>query len=91
MRALAVALLLAACAGPPTPLPEQPAEPPTELRVCPDGVAPPAAPQPPRTIEQVAAWATAVEHARIATETARRTCADRLARLQSWVSQRQQE
>lgn len=79
-------LLLAACAAsepPPAPRPM----PPAELASCPGRVHSPPAPKPPRTVEAVARWATAINDALVRTEAARAECARRLERLNAWVAE----
>ena len=45
----------------------------------------PAAPHPPRTVEQLGAWALTAERAARQTERARAACADDYARLRAWI------
>ena len=75
-------LLVASCASPPPP-PERP-QPPGPER-CQNGMSVPPAPRPPRTVEQLGAWAITAERAARQTERARAACADDYARLKEWI------
>lgn len=86
MRPLLILLLLAGCAGQPAPLPPSLSVlVPSELQVCPDGRYPPAPPPPPRTPQQLLDWTVEVHAAWTATERARRECASRLTKLNTWI------
>ena len=76
-------LLVASCASPPSPPPARP-QPPGPER-CQNGMSVPAAPHPPRTVEQLGAWALTAERAARQTERARAACADDYARLRVWI------
>lgn len=83
---LVLVLGLGACATaapPPAPSP-----PPPELLACPGKVPSPPAPKPPRTVEAVARWATAINGALVRTELARAECARRLDQLGAWARAR---
>jgi hypothetical protein len=86
MRAAALILpallFVASCASPP-PSSIRP-QPPGPER-CRNGMSVPAAPQPPRTVEQLGAWALTAERAARQTERARAACADDYARLRAWI------
>jgi hypothetical protein len=82
-----LALILSGCAAkPPAPAAGLPSPPPG-LQSCPAGAARPKPPPAPRTVAQLAAWAVQEDHAREATENARRECARRLDRLQQWIAE----
>jgi len=83
-RAALLLLALAACAeAGPEPV-AAPARPPVAT-TCPHGAPSPPAPQAPRTVEAIAAYATALERARAQTEAARAICARRLAEVAGLV------
>lgn len=63
---------LASCAAPP-PQPPLPPPPPPAVS-CPGRVVVPPAPKAPRTVEQVARWATAMDAALVRSERARAEC-----------------
>lgn len=93
MRALCLALLLAGCAivpqqqAAPVAAPAARPLPPEELTVCPVGPEIPVEPATPRTVEQVLAWAAALEEALERSEAARRECRRRLGALNEWIDQ----
>ena len=81
-----LALILSGCAAkPPAPVARLPSPPPG-LQSCPAGATPEAAV---RAAHRGAArrWAVQEDHAREATENARRECARRLDRLQQWIGE----
>lgn len=83
MRALAIVLLLCACAAPAV-------EPPRALDIptsvaCPLGAVQPVAPPAPRTVDAVVAYANALRRALSVTEDARAECARRLNRMVALV------
>lgn len=59
------------------------------LQTCPKGGDAPSPPPPPRTVEQVVAWAVALNAAGEKTEKARAECAYRLKRLNDWIQANQ--
>jgi hypothetical protein len=79
----AALFLVASCASPPPSPPARP-QPPGPER-CQTGRSVPAAPQPPRTVEQLGAWALTAERAARQTERARASCADDYVRLREWI------
>lgn len=86
MVALVAAMLTGCTKQAPPPAAEPPSSPPAELQSCPGRVRSPPAPKPPRTVEAVAAWATAINDALVRTELARAECARRLDRLNEWAA-----
>lgn len=74
-------LLLSSCTKPP---PSPPPLPPGPER-CQDGMPAPPAPRPPRTVEQLGAWALTAERAARQTEHARAVCAEAYMRLREWT------
>jgi hypothetical protein len=71
--ALAVLAVLAGCAEPELPLPPPP--PPMPVERCPGPVVVPPAPQAPRTLEQIVAYAMRLDAALVRSEAARAACA----------------
>lgn len=91
MRALIVALALAACS--PRATEDAPEIAvlgvPGILQTCPKGADAPSPPPTPRTVEQVVEWARGVSTAQSRTEKARAECAYRLHKLNEWVAANQ--
>jgi hypothetical protein len=85
-------LVLAACAGQPKAPPPPPpvVTPPPSLQRCPGPVRAPDAPPAPRTVAQLAKWGADLMVAYSRAETARESCAQRLARLNAWVAEHTQ-
>jgi hypothetical protein len=79
-------LLFASCTGPADPAVMAVPSPPGPER-CREGEQVPRAPGPPRTVEQLGAWAVRAERAARETERARVECAGNYARLRVWISE----
>jgi hypothetical protein len=76
-------LLVTSCVSPPSRSVPRPLPPGPER--CQDGMPVPPAPRPPRTVEQLGAWALTAERAARQTERARAACAEDYARLREWI------
>lgn len=82
---LLLLLLLASCAAPAPPR----APPPPPPLACDAPAAPPATPAPPRTVERLAHFAIALELSREQANAALVDCADKLRKVQQWVTHAQ--
>lgn len=91
MRVVAAALLLAACAAQPAPSAPPPApraEVPPHLRQCLPPFPAPPVPQPPRTVERLAAYAWAEAEGRWRTAGRLAQCDRKLRELNAWIEDR---
>lgn len=77
-------VVTASCAKPPPSGPASTPIPGPER--CQEGTSVPLAPRPPRTVEQLGAWALTAQRAARQTERARAACAADYERLREWAS-----
>lgn len=84
MRAVALVLLLAACAAPVPPVAPSVPE---ALRTCPPTPAAVPVPPKPRGFDAVVAWANATDKRRVETVHALEVCRERLIETDAWIEQ----